>query len=77
MIRVISGVAVRVASSIAVGVASGVAVGVVSGIDKVASSGARDIVSLFKVKLSWSYRATVIINLILIRVRPISLSIYL
>ena len=33
--------------------------------------------SLSKVKLSWSYRAIVIISLILIRARLISLSIYL
>ena len=82
-IRVAGGVAVGVACGAAVGVDGGVAVGVAGGIGGVAggfggvaSSGARDIVSLSKVELSRSYRAIVIISLILIRARPISLSVY-
>ena len=76
VVGVAGGVVVRVASGIAVGVTDGTAVGVVGGISRVASGGARDIVSLFKVKLSQSYRAIVIISLILIRARPISLSVH-
>ena len=37
----------------------------------------RAVANLSKVKLSWSYRAIVIIGLILIRARLISLSVYL
>jgi hypothetical protein len=91
-VRVAGGAAVGVAGGVAVGVAGGVAVGVAGGIavrvaggiggvagriGGVASGGARDIVSLSKVELSRSYRAIVIISLILIRARLISLSVYL
>ena len=76
-IRVASGAAVGVACGAAVRVDGGVAVKVASGISGVASSGARDIVSLSKVELSRSYRAIVIISLILIRARLISLSVHL
>jgi len=55
-----------VASSAVIGVAGSAAI-------RVASS----VASLSKVVLSRSYRATVIIGLILLRARPISLSIYL
>ena len=48
----VAGVAIRVASNAVVGVAGGTAVGVVGGINRVASSGARDIANLSKVKLS-------------------------
>ena len=51
-------------------------IGVASGaVIRVAGGGG--IASLFKIKLSRSYKATVIINLILIRARLISSSIYL
>ena len=67
---------VRVASSTAIKVFGGVAIGVAgSTVIGVASGGG--IASLFKVKLSRSYRSTVIISLILIRARLISLPIYL
>ena len=77
VVRVASGIAVGVTDGTAVGVTDGTAVGVVGGISRVASGGARDIVSLFKVKLSQSYRAIVIISLILIRAKLISSSVYL
>ena len=51
-----------------IGVAGGAVIGV---------AGGGGVASFSKVELSWSYRATVIIGLILIRVRPISLSIHL
>ena len=71
VVGVDSGAVVKVASGTAVEVASGTAVGVASG------TAVRDIVSLFKVKLSWFYRAIVIIGLILIRAKLIFLFIYL
>ena len=83
-IGVAGGIAVGVAYGIAVGVDGGIAVRVAGGIggvagriSGVASSRARDIASLSKVELSRSYRAIVIISLILIRARLISLSVYL
>ena len=76
-IGVAGGAAVGVAGGAAVGVASGAAVGVAGGIGGVAGGGARDIASLFKVKLSRSCRAIVIISLILIRARLISSSVHL
>ena len=76
-VRVAGGAAIEVTGGAAVRVASSAAVRVASGIGKVAGGRAGDIVSLFKVKLSWSYRAIVIISLILIRAKPISLFIHL
>ena len=67
------GAAIRVASGAAVGVDLGGVVGVAGAATRVASSA----VSLSRVALSWSYRATVIIGLISLRARPISLSIHL
>ena len=68
--------AIRVASSTAIRVSGGAVIGVASSIViRVASGGG--IASLSKVKLSRSYKATVIINLISIRARLISLFIYL
>ena len=74
------GAAIGVAGGVVVGVdlggivgVAGAATGVAGGtVIKVASSAA----SLSRVALSWSYRAIVIISLILLRARPISLSIY-
>ena len=72
----VTGVAVKIANGTAIGVSSGTVIGVAGGtVIKVASGGG--ITSLFKIKLSQSYKATVIISLILIRAKPISLSIYL
>jgi len=64
----VAGAAVGVAGGAAIRVAGSAAIGV-------ASSG-RGIVSLSKVELSQSYRAIVIISLILLRARPISSSVY-
>ena len=71
MVGVNSGAVVGVAGGTVVKVTGGTAVGVASG------TAVGDIVSLFKVKLSQSYKVTIIISLILIRARPISLFIYL
>ena len=72
----VAGAIVRVASSTAIKVSGGVVIRVASGtVIRVASSGG--VASLFKIKLSRSYRATVIISLILIRAKLISLSVYL
>ena len=60
-----------------VGVASGTAIGVAGSAAIRVASGGRGAASLSKVKLSQSYRATVIIGLISLRARPISLSVYL
>ena len=46
------GVVIRVASGAVTGVASGTAAGIAGGVSRVASSRARGIVSLLKVKLS-------------------------
>ena len=62
------GAAVRVTSNTVIGVSGGAAIGVIS---------SRGIISLSKVKLNQSCKAIVIIGLILIRAKPISLSIYL
>jgi hypothetical protein len=67
---------VRAASDIVIGVSSGTVIKVASStVIEVASGGG--VVSLFKIKLSQFYKAIVIINLILIRAKLISLSIYL
>ena len=68
MVRVASGIVIGVSSGTVIRVASSTVIGVASG---------GSIISLFKVKLSQSCRATVIIGLILIRARLISSSIYL
>ena len=60
----------------AVGVAGGAAIGVAGSAAIRVAGGGGGVVSLSKVELSWSYRATVIIGLILLRARPISSSVY-
>ena len=67
------GAAIGVAGGIAVGVDLGGVVGVAGAVTRVASGAA----SLSRVALSWFYKATVIIGLILLRARPISSSVYL
>ena len=67
-VRVTSSIVIKVFSSTAIRVAGSTVIRVASG---------RNIANLFKIKLSQSCKATVIISLILIRARPISSSIYL
>jgi hypothetical protein len=75
--RVAGGIAARVASGAVTRVAGGTVAGIAGGVSGVASSRARGIASLSKVKLSQSYRVIIIIGFTSIRAAISSLSIYL